>query len=390
MSPRSKIRTMAKMTKLALVTGGAGFIGSHVADRLLDRGFRVRILDSLVEQVHGSAECDGDGWPNYLDPRIERIRGSVLDTDTVRKSLSGVTHLVHLAAAVGVGQSMTDILGYTHNNVMGAAAILQVLRDGGHSVERVAVASSMAIYGEGACRDPETGEMVSPPPRPFDQLRAKRWEYEAQGRVLEPIATTEAKPLDPGTIYAIGKRDHEEMFLVVGRALGIPTIALRLFNVYGSRQALSNPYAGFAAICISRLLNNSPPILFEDGGMRRDFVHVTDVANAFALVLERDDPMWDCFNVGNGGWVTIGQVAERLIGLLGSRLEPVVLKRARIGDVRHCFADNGKFTRQFDFAPSKPIDEGLAELVDWVRRVRNPDDSLDDAIESLERSGLLI
>ncbi len=374
----------------ALITGGAGFIGSHLADSLLARGFRVRIFNSLLEQVHGKAERDSDGWPLYLDPRIERVRGSVLDQAAFRDALGGITHLAHLAASVGVGQSMTDIEYYTRNNVLGAAAMLQVLRDGGHRVERIAVASSMAIYGEGACRDPADGAIVFPGPRPIEQLRDKRWEYERDGRPLEPIGTAEDKPLDPGTIYAIGKRDHEEMFLVMGRALGIPTIALRLFNVFGSRQALSNPYAGFAAICIARLLNSNRPVLFEDGAMRRDFIHVTDVANAFATVLESDAALWEKFNVGNGSWVTIRDVAERLIALLGSPLEPLALERARIGDVRHCFADSSAFFERFAFRPSKPFDEGLGELVEWVSRTRSPDDRFDDTMAALERSGLLV
>lgn len=378
------------MTKHVLITGGAEFIGSHLADTLLARGFRVTVFDELLDQVHGEAERDAEGWPVYLDRRIRRIKGSVLDAAAFRAALADVTHLAHLAASVGVGQSFTDIEFYTRNNVLGAATMLQVLSDGGHEVERIAVASSMAIYGEGACCDPATGVMVSPVPRPVEQLRDKRWEYELGSRILEPIGTPEDKPLDPGTIYAISKRDHEEMFLVIGRALKIPTVALRLFNVYGSRQALSNPYAGFAAICVSRLLNGAQPILFEDGGMRRDFIHVTDVAEAFAAVLDADRPMWDKFNVGNGGWVTIGEVADTLIRLLQSPIEPLVLNRARIGDVRHCFADSARFADQFDFAPVKPFAEGMAELVEWVRRTRNPNDRFGSTLEAMERSGLLI
>lgn len=376
-------------TKHALITGGAGFIGSHLADDLLQRGYRVTIFDNLVDQVHGDGDRGEDGWPAYLNPQIERIYGTLLDAEAVKAALT-VTHLVHLAASVGVGQSMTQILDYTRNNVLGAATMLQVLRDGDHTVERIAVASSMAIYGEGACRDPRTGAVVSPPPRPLDQLREKRWEYERDGVVLEPVGTPETKPIEPGTIYAIGKRDHEDMFLVVGRALGIPTIALRLFNVYGSRQALSNPYAGFAAICIARLLNGAAPILFEDGRQRRDFIHVTDVAKAFGTVLDGDEILWDYFNVGNGGWVTIGEVADTLVKLLRSDIEPKTIERARIGDVRHCFADTTKFTERFGCKPVMDFQDGMAELIEWVRKTSDPQDRFDDTIAMLEHNRLII
>lgn len=376
--------------KHALITGGAGFIGSHVADALLARDFRVTIYDNLVEQVHGDAERDGEGWPTYLDPRVAKIRGSVGDAAQFRAALGGITHLAHLAASVGVGQSMTQIVDFTRNNTMGAATVLQVLRNGDHGVERIAVASSMAIYGEGACRDPRTGALVSPQPRPAEQLKAKQWEYEIDGTILEPLPTPETKSLAPGTVYAINKRDHEEMFLVVGRALGIPTIALRLFNVYGSRQALSNPYVGFAAIVISRLLNQARPLIFEDGAQRRDFVHVQDVAEAFATVLEADQPVWDAYNVGSGSFVTIAQVAQTLTRLLGSEISPEYLERARIGDVRHCFADTTKFTAAFGFSASRDFGQGMAELIEWVSSTTKPLDRLEQSLETLERNRLIL
>lgn len=378
------------MTKHALITGGAGFIGSHVADALLARGYRVTVFDTLLDQVHGDAERDADGWPTYLDSRVQRIRGTLTDSGQVKSVLNGITHLAHLAASVGVGQSMTNIADYTYNNTLGAATLLQVLRDGGHRIERIAVASSMAIYGEGACRNPMTGALISPLPRPLEQLRARRWEYEENGVVLEPIPTPESKPLAPGTIYAVNKRDHEEMFLIIGRALGIPTAALRLFNVYGSRQALSNPYAGFAAIVISRLLNGARPMVFEDGGQRRDFVHVADVAEAFASVLDDDQPVSDAFNVGSGKWVTIRQVAETITKLLASPIEVEILERARIGDVRHCFADTTRFTQQFGFQATRDFEQGMAELIEWVRRVPMPRDRFEDTLEVLERNGLML
>ena len=230
-----------------LVTGGAGFIGSHLVDLLLGRGYQVTVLDCLLEQVHGDHEKDADGWPTYLNPHARRIKANILDDGAFAKSLKGVTRAP--ACDYGEGES---------GAVSGAS-----LRN---------------------CAS-------------LEQLIEKQWDLREHGEVLQPVPTTEEKALQPASIYAINKRDHEEMFLSVGRALGIPTVALRLFNVYGSRQALSNPYTGVAAIFISRLLNHQPPLIFEDGMQRRDFVHISDVAKAFCAALETDKPIYDAFNV---------------------------------------------------------------------------------------------
>ena len=276
------------MSKHVLITGGAGFIGSHLVDTMLARGYEVTVLDNLCPQVHGDAELDDDGWPIYLDPRARRIKGDLLDETVFEESIAGVTHLAHLAASVGVGQSMTNIVDYTRNNVMTAAIMLETLSRKPHGIERIAVASSMSIYGEGAYSRQSRSAPLSPGLRTNEQLMNRQWELVEGTETLTPLPTTEDKLLQPASIYAVNKRDHEEMFLSVGRALGIPTVALRLFNAYGSRQALSNPYTGVAAIFISRLLNDQPPLIFEDGEQRRDFVHVADVADAFATVLDSD------------------------------------------------------------------------------------------------------
>lgn len=356
-----------------LVTGGAGFIGSHLVDTLLARGFEVTVLDCLLPQVHGDADLDADGWPSYLNRGARRIKGDILDDGVFEKALSGVTHLAHLAASVGVGQSMTNIVDYTRNNTMSAAVMLDVLSKGEHTVERIAVASSMSIYGEGEYRSP-SGERVFPPLRSHEQLAARNWEVEHDGEVLEPVPTTESKLLQPASIYAVNKRDHEDMFLSVGRALHIPTVALRLFNAYGSRQALSNPYTGVAAIFISRLLNDQPPLIFEDGEQMRDFVHVLDVADAFASVLESDAAVWEACNVGSGRAITVNEIASTLARLLKKNIAPQVLNQYRVGDIRHCFADISKLEQLFGIAPKHDFEEGMAELIGWVKTARKPVD----------------
>jgi dTDP-L-rhamnose 4-epimerase len=285
---------------------------------------------------------------------------------------------------------MTNIVDYTRNNVMTAALILETLARGHHRVERISVASSMSVYGEGEYRRLEGGDPIAPPLRSSAQLMTRDWELTVDGERLEPVPTTEQKPLQPASIYAINKRDHEEMFLVVGRALGIPTIALRLFNAYGSRQALSNPYTGVAAIFISRLLNDQPPMVFEDGEQRRDFVHVLDVAEAFATVMESELPVWDAFNVGSGRQVTVAEMASMLARLLHKNIAPEQLNRYRVGDVRHCFPDISRIEQTFGVRPKRDFETGMAELIGWVDQARRPVDRNDESLRQLAEARLVV
>ncbi|MBB4797284.1 dTDP-L-rhamnose 4-epimerase [Brevundimonas bullata] len=378
------------MDKHILITGGAGFIGSHLVDAMLARGYRVSILDNLSPQVHADGEMDAEGWPTYLDRRARRIRGDILDEGVFEVALEGVTHLAHLAASVGVGQSMTNIVDYTRNNVMAAAVMLEVLSQKPHTVERIAVASSMSIYGEGDYIRPSTHAHVTADVRPHAQLEARQWEIMVDGEALEPVPTTEEKLLQPNSIYAVNKRDHEEMFLSVGRALQIPTVALRLFNAYGSRQALSNPYTGVAAIFISRLLNDQPPLVFEDGRQMRDFVHVQDVARAFATVLDSDRETWDVFNVGSGSPVSVNEIAGVLARLLGKNIAPEVLNRYRVGDIRHCFGDIAKIEQAYNFRPERDMETGMEELIAWVSRTKPPVDRSAECLAELTRGKLVV
>jgi dTDP-L-rhamnose 4-epimerase len=367
-----------------LVTGGAGFVGSHTVDALIERGYEVRILDSLDPQVHRDGRP-----PAWLNPRAELVRAEITDREAVRAALAGVERVVHLAAAVGVGQSMYAVRRYVHDNSLGAATLLDVLANDTHTVRRMVVASSMSIYGEGAYRCGRCGP-VAPPLRPEAQLRQGAWEVLCPRCSVptEPVPTGEDKPLQPTSIYAITKRDHEEMFLAVGRAYGIATVALRYFNVYGPRQSLSNPYTGVAAIFASRLLNGRAPMIFEDGRQSRDFVHVSDIARANLLALERSEADFGVFNIGTGRPTTVLQIAEALAAGLGSSLEPEVLGRCRAGDIRHCFADVSKISGALGFEADVPLAHGMRQLVDWLRS-QPAEDMVDGAQGELEARRLI-
>ncbi len=343
-----------------LITGGAGFIGSHLADHLLAHGWQVRALDALVPQVHGP----GAVRPAYLDREVELQVGDVRDPDAVRRALRGVDAVVHLAAAVGVGQSMYEIDRYTAVNELGTAVLLQALLD--RPVSRLVVASSMSLYGEGLYRDAR-GRLVSAE-RTRTQLVSRRWEPLGQdGAPLEPVPTPETKAPALASIYALGKYVQERQCLIAGEAYGMPAVALRFFNVYGPRQALSNPYTGVLAIFASRYLNRRPPLVNEDGLQRRDFVAVRDVAEACRLALEVPEAAGRVFNVGSGRSFTVLEVARRLAAVLGREsIDPEVTGRYRVGDIRHCFADISRAREVLGYQPRVGFDAGLLELAEWL------------------------
>jgi dTDP-L-rhamnose 4-epimerase len=349
------------MSGRVLITGGAGFIGSHLADELLEHGYQVRALDNLSEQVHGP----GTSRPGYLSPEVELIDGDVRDPETVRRALAGIDAVFHFAAMVGVGQSMYEIERYTGVNNLGTAVLLEALIE--KPVERLVVASSMSIYGEGLYRDAD-GNLVSGADRDRDQLKARAWDpLDAQGRPLTPVPTPETKAPALSSVYALSKYDQERLCLLIGRAYDIPTVALRFFNVYGTRQALSNPYTGVLAIFASRLLNGNPPLIFEDGHQRRDFVHVSDVARACRLALEVPEARDQVFNVGSGRQYTVREIARSMAEVLGrEEIEPEITGNYRVGDIRHCFADITLARRILGFEPRMPLEQGLIELSSWL------------------------
>ena len=372
------------MGKQILITGGAGFIGSHLADELLAAGHRVRALDNLSEQVHGP----GRQRPAYLNPDVELMVGDVRDPSAVRGALRGVDAVYHFAAMVGVGQSMYAIADYTAVNNVGTAVLLEALAE--RPVERLVVASSMSIYGEGLYVAPD-GEVRAAADRTLDQLRRGDWEIrDADGERLVPVPTPETKPPSLASVYALSKYDQERLCLMVGRAYQIPTVALRLFNVYGPRQALSNPYTGVLAIFASRLLNGNPPCIFEDGRQQRDFVSVHDVARAARQALSADAAVGEPINIGSGHHYTIQEIAERVAGAVGREyIAAEITGKYRVGDIRHCFADIGRARRLLGYRPQVTLEHGLNELAEWLEG-QEAADRVAEASAELASRGLTV
>ncbi|HWO26668.1 MAG TPA: NAD-dependent epimerase/dehydratase family protein [Kofleriaceae bacterium] len=379
------------MSRRALITGGAGFIGSHLADELLQGGYRVRALDVLLPQVHGAERLR----PSYLAADVELIQGDLRDPAAVRRALADVDVVYHLAARVGVGQSMYEIAEYTAVNNLGTATLLEALierlieRPAERPIERLIVASSMSIYGEGLYRD-DTGRTYDQVSRSQEQLVAGHWEPRSpEGRSLDPVPTPETKAPGIASVYALSKWDQERLCLMTGAAYRIPTVALRFFNVYGPRQALSNPYTGVLAIFAARLLNGNAPLVFEDGRQQRDFVHVRDVARACRLALEVPEAAGGVFNIGSGRALAIHEVAERMAEVLGSDREPQITYQYRVGDIRHCTAAIERARHILGYEPSIDFDRGLAELAGWLASQR-PIDRVDTMRAELSQRGLAL
>lgn len=369
------------MAKTILITGGAGFIGRHLSRALLERGDTVRVLDSLIEQVHPTRQR-----PEDLGTDIELMIGDVRDENLVARALKGADQVVHLAAEVGVGQSMYAVDRYTSVNDYGTAVLFQRLIE--KPVQRVVVASSMSIYGEGLYRTRE-GRLVE------DVVRGGRnpdgsWDpLDEQGRALIPAPTPETKAAGLKSVYAIGKFVQERLTLTLTRQYGMGGSALRLWNAYGPGQALSNPYTGVLAIFASRITNGVAPVLFEDGQQRRDFVHVRDVARAFLLALDRREADGEVFNIGSGEDRTIEEVALLQAAAMGRPdLAPLISGKTRAGDIRHCIPDLTKAEAVLGFAAREDFGQGVAELAEWVAR-QEADDKVVEAHRELETRGLV-
>jgi dTDP-L-rhamnose 4-epimerase len=366
-----------------LITGGAGFVGSHTADALLRTGHEVRIFDNLTSQVHqGGVNSD-------IPKHAEFILGDVRNLSQVSKAVKSVDVIFHFAAAVGVGQSMYQIADYTATNNLGTANLLQAILDTRSCPEKIIAASSMSIYGEGKHACHTCGD-VAPPARTLAQLQAKNWEALCPncGETLVPLPTREDKPLQCTSIYALSKKDQEEMILLFGRTYGIPAVALRYFNIYGPRQSLSNPYTGVAAIFASRLLNDRAPIIFEDGEQMRDFVSVHDIVQANLLAIDQAGADGKAINIGSGNPVTIREIALELGRALGVQVAAEITGKYRAGDVRHCFADITAATQLLGYAPRASLQQGMDELGSWLES-QQAEDKVGQALEQLNVHGLV-
>lgn len=367
-----------------LVSGGAGFIGSHLVEVLTAKGYCVKVLDFLVPQVHGEKREK----PKYTQG-VEFIYGDVNDFKVWERALEGVSVVFHFAAEVGVGQSMYEITRYVRANTLGTAVLLELIASQRYPIRRLVVASSMSIYGEGLYECKTCGP-VNPPLRSVEQLEKRAWEMNCPycQRQVNPKPTTEEKTLAPASIYAITKRDQEEMCLVVGRAYGIPTIALRFFNVYGPRQSLSNPYTGVVAIFSSRLSLKKPPVVFEDGHQTRDFVHVSDIVQACLLALDRKEVQYEAFNIGTGRATAIRHVSDVLGKALGFSIQPAVTGNFRAGDIRHCIADISKAKHLLGYSPRVSLEDGIHNLMTWLAQEKEITDLVDRATQELIRRKL--
>lgn len=372
------------MRKHLLITGGAGFIGSHVADEMLRNGYRIRVLDNLSPQVHGAERSR----PEYLNREVELIVGDVRDPDKVERALDGIDAVYHFVAAVGVGQSMYQIAEYTSVNNLGTAVLLEGLVK--KRVERLIVASSMSVYGEGLYKD-SSGAIRAAVERTQEQLRLGDWEVrDDRGEPLTPLPTPETKPISLSSVYALSKYDQERLCLMVGRAYGIDTVALRFFNVYGPNQALSNPYTGVLSNFASRLLNGKSPLIFEDGKQKRDLISVRDIARACRLALEVPAAAFQAMNVATGRPLTIAEIAGRMARVLGKPdLQPEIKGKYRSGDIRHCFADISLARRILGFAPSVTLEDGIENLAAWLEGQVAVDRGLEARAELAER-GLMV
>ncbi|HOL22598.1 MAG TPA: SDR family NAD(P)-dependent oxidoreductase [bacterium] len=370
--------------KKVLVTGGAGFIGSHLVDELIRKKYKVTVFDNLEPQVHP------DGLPEYYNIRAKFIKGDVRSKKQLKEAVTEADIVVHFAAAVGVGQSQYQIAKYVESNIQGTANLLDILVNEKHKVKKLLVASSMSIYGEGLYNCKKCGK-VKPPLRNFETSPSD-WEPKCPYCTgnLKPIPTPEDTPLVSNSIYAITKKEQEEMSLLIGKTYGIPVVALRFFNVYGPRQSLSNPYTGVAAIFLSRIKNNNPPVIYEDGLQSRDFIWVRDIVNACILSIEKEEANYQVFNVGTGKPVSILEVAQTLIKLLGkaSKIKPEILYKFRKGDVRHCYADITKIKKTIGFTPQVSFEEGMKKLINWSKRAR-AEDKFEKAARELKEKNLV-
>lgn len=374
-----------------LITGGAGFIGSHLTPTLLARGHTVRVLDTLSPQIHGHLPAGLD-WLNQAG--VEFLRGSVTDVALMRKALAHIDVVVHLAAETGTGQSMYEIARYNDVNVGGTAVLLDVLaNDPERTVRKIVLASSRSIYGEGAYVCPRCARDARhhPETRGQAQLADKCWEHACPdcGGSLQPVPTREDDPPKPASVYAATKYAQEDLVRIACNSLGLDHVILRLQNVYGEGQSLNNPYTGILSIFSTRVRRGQHLPIFEDGLETRDFVHVEDVANAFAAAVEHAEPLGIAINVGMGEMTTVATIAGHLTDAFDQPRQLVTTGEYRLGDIRHNCADTRRLREKLDYRPSVSLEEGMRRFAAWVATQPLPEDKLDKANAELKARGLM-
>ncbi|PYK40303.1 MAG: epimerase [Verrucomicrobia bacterium] len=371
---------MAKDGKRALVTGGAGLIGSHVADLLVREGWKVRVLDNLEPQTHRR------GKPTWVNERVEFIEGDLRDRETIAAALDKIDIIFHQAA---YGGYMPEIVKYVHVNSLGTAQMLEVIREKRLSIQKIIVASSQAVYSEGAGICSKHG-LVFPAVRPVEQLRRGDWQVHCPicGAITKSAPTPENAPVGGETVYGLTKVDQEKLVLLWGKQVGIPTVALRYACTYGPRQSIFNPYTGVIAIFCTRLLNNLPPVLYEDGDQTRDFSFVEDIARANLLAAETDKLDGLPVNVGSGYGTPIREVAEQLSAAVKIDIAPEINGEFRPGEMRHLTSDTTRI-RAAGYEPHVDLADGIARYLDWVRAQSNVRDYFSEAAEILRSKGIV-
>jgi dTDP-L-rhamnose 4-epimerase len=366
--------------KRALVTGGAGLIGSHVTDLLLGEGWKVRVLDNLEPNTHRR------GKPAWINQDAEFMAGDLRDRDTITAALDKIDIVFHQAA---YGGYMPEIAKYVHVNSLGTAQMLEVIREKKLPIKKIVVASSQAVYSEGAGECPDHG-LVFPSVRPVEQLRKGDWQVHCPicGAITKSVPTPENAPVGGETVYGLTKVDQERLVLLWGKQIGIPTVALRYSCTYGPRQSIFNPYTGVIAIFCTRLLNNLPPVLYEDGEQTRDFSFVEDIARANLLAAETDKLDGLPVNVGSGSGVSIREIAESISNALKIDITPEVNGEFRPGEMRHLTSDTTR-VRTAGYEPHVDLAEGIRRYIDWIRTQSDIRDYFSEAAKILRSKGIV-
>ncbi|MDB5005915.1 MAG: epimerase [Mucilaginibacter sp.] len=377
------------MEKNILITGGAGFIGSNLTLKLIQKGYNLTVLDSLSKQIHGENPKESSPLFKAIKNQVNFIEGSVASETHLQKAIKGQNTIVHLAAETGTGQSMFQIARYTNINTGGTALLMDILTNTKHSVNKVVVASSRAIYGEGKYKSSELG-VVYPKQREIDDLQKGDFEvkYKGNSTPLVSVPTDEDAKIHPSSVYGITKQNQEQVVMTVCPAIDIAPVALRYQNVYGPGQSLSNPYTGILSIFSSLIKNNKEINIFEDGNETRDFVFIDDVVNATMLAIENEAANNEVFNVGTGVATDIITVAKELMKNYGKEVTYKVSGNYRVGDIRHNRADISKITRQLGFKPSVSFSEGIKKFCFWVNTQKIRADKYSQSLKEMKDKGL--